>query len=135
MTRPAATDGKRVLVERLWPRGVKKQSLTLDAWLKGAAPSGELRRWFAHDPAKWDEFRRRYFAELDRVPEVWRPLRDAAQQGNVTMLFSILDVTHNNAVALMDYLKGMGQAEPAVSGMVSAAPPAETRPNGAVAGD
>ena len=74
-----ARDGTRFLVERLWPRGMKKDSLRIDGWLKDVAPSGALRRWFGHDPAKWDEFRRRYAAELDRQPEAWQPILEAAQ--------------------------------------------------------
>ncbi|HJT87352.1 MAG TPA: DUF488 domain-containing protein [Bryobacteraceae bacterium] len=103
-------DGVRYLIERLWPRGVKKTSLRLDAWLKDAGPSTELRKWFSHDPAKWQEFRRRYFAELDRAPEAWAPIRDAARHGPVTLLYSSHDTEHNNAVALKEYLdrKGAG---------------------------
>lgn len=97
-------DGLRFLVERLWPRGLKKESLRLDAWVREVAPSTELRRWFGHDPAKWDEFRRRYRAELEAHPDAWRVLLDAARQGPVTLLYSAHDVTHNNAVALQDYL-------------------------------
>ena len=77
-------DGVRYLIERLWPRGVKKTSLRIDGWLKDAGPSTELRKWFSHDPAKWQEFRRRYFAELDRTPDAWPPIRDAARHGTVT---------------------------------------------------
>jgi uncharacterized protein YeaO (DUF488 family) len=101
---PARTDGKRFLVERLWPRGVKKESLQADAWLKEVAPSSELRKWFAHDPKKWAEFRRRYFAELDRNPEAWRPILTAAGRGAVTLLYSAHDTENNNAVALQEYL-------------------------------
>jgi len=97
-------DGARFLVERLWPRGVRKQSLRLDGWLKDAGPSAELRKWFHHDPKKWPEFRRRYFAELDRAPEVLKPIREAARKGAVTLLYSSRDAQHNNAVALKDYL-------------------------------
>jgi len=93
-----------VLVDRLWPRGVRKESLPLDAWLKDVAPSTELRKWFGHDPAKWDEFRRRYFAELDGRVEVLNPMLAAARKGRVTLLYSARDVEHNQAVALRDYL-------------------------------
>jgi len=103
---PAAkSDGKRFLVDRLWPRGVTKEALRLEAWLKDVAPSGDLRRWFGHQPAKWDEFRRRYFAELDARPEAWRPILEAARRGNVTLLYGARDVEHNNAVALKEYLE------------------------------
>ena len=101
---PSSTDGVRFLVERLWPRGVKKSSLEMSAWLKEAAPSAELRKWFHHDPARWKEFRRRYFAELSNNPASWRPILDAARIGNVTLLFSSHDAEHNNAVALVDFL-------------------------------
>lgn len=101
----AAREGTRFLVERLWPRGMRKEALKLDAWLKDVAPSDELRRWFAHDPAKWPEFRRRYFAELDSRPAAWAPLLKVARRGHVTLLFSSKELAHNNAVALKDYLE------------------------------
>jgi uncharacterized protein YeaO (DUF488 family) len=101
----AKTDGIRFLVERLWPRGVKKTELKLDGWLKDAAPSTELRKWFNHDPAKWKEFQRRYRAELDQRPEAWKPILDASRKGNVTLLFSSHDAAHNNVLALKMYLK------------------------------
>ncbi|MEK7685785.1 MAG: DUF488 domain-containing protein [Verrucomicrobiota bacterium] len=101
----AAEDGTRFLVDRLWPRGVKKDVLRLDGWLKDVAPSGELRRWFGHDPARWAEFRRRYFAELDRHPERLQPLREAVRHDPVTLLFGASDTRHNNAVALREYLE------------------------------
>jgi uncharacterized protein YeaO (DUF488 family) len=97
-------DGTRFLVERLWPRGIKKESLRFDAWLKDVAPSTELRQWFAHDPAKWEGFQRRYFAELDAHVEALAPMRKAVRKGPVTLLFSSHDVAHNNAVALKRYL-------------------------------
>ncbi|MEO6205634.1 MAG: DUF488 family protein [Mycobacteriales bacterium] len=97
--------GKVYLVERLWPRGVRRDDLVLDGWCKDSAPTTELRRWFSHDPAKWAEFRRRYTAELDGNPEAWRPLADAAGAASgVTLLYSSRDLEHNNAVALRDYL-------------------------------
>ena len=103
---PAArSDGARFLVERLWPRGVRKADLKFTAWLKDVAPSTELRQWFSHDPAKWAEFQRRYQVELDRHPEAWQPILAAAEQGDVTLLFSSHDAAHNNAVALKGYLE------------------------------
>ena len=102
---PARNDGARFLVDRLWPRGVKRGALRLEAWLKEAAPSDALRRWFGHDPDKWDAFRRRYHAELAKTPEVWRPLLKAAQSGDVTLLYASRDTVHNNAVALAEFLK------------------------------
>lgn len=103
---PAAkADGQRFLVERLWPRGIKKETLALTGWCKEAAPSHELRKWFNHDPAKWKEFQRRYPAELGAKPETWHPLLEAAQTGNLTLLFSSHDTKHNNAVVLKTWLE------------------------------
>lgn len=102
---PRPGEGARYLVERLWPRGLSKEALQLDGWLREVAPSDALRRWFAHDPARWDEFRRRYFEELDRRAEAWQPLLEAARRGPVTLLFSARDPEHNNAVALKQYLE------------------------------
>ncbi len=101
---PAAKDGRRLLAERLWPRGIKKAALKLDGWLRDVAPSTALRQWFGHDPARWEEFQRRYRAELDAHPEAWRPILDAAMAGPVTLLFSSRDIEHNNVVALRAYL-------------------------------
>jgi uncharacterized protein YeaO (DUF488 family) len=86
---------------------MKKESLAMDAWLKAVAPSDDLRRWFAHDPARWDEFRRRYFAELKDRADALRPLLDASLHGDVTLLFSAHDTQHNNAVALKEYLEDL----------------------------
>jgi len=101
----SAEDGPRLLVERLWPRGVKKANLKLDGWLKDVAPSTELRKWFNHDPAKWKEFQRRYRAELDQHPEAWQPILEPARHGGVTLLFSSHDEAHNNAVVLKAFLE------------------------------
>lgn len=98
-------DGARYLVERLWPRGMKKENLIMDAWLKEVAPSNDLRRWFGHDPARWDEFQRRYRAELDANPDAWKPLLEASRGGNVTLLYSARDTEHNNAIVLKRYLE------------------------------
>jgi uncharacterized protein YeaO (DUF488 family) len=98
-------DGARYLVERLWPRGLKKESLHIEAWLKEAGPSTELRKWFGHDPGRWAEFRRRYFAELDHGTESWAPIRQAARRGTITLLYSSHDTEHNNAVALKEYVE------------------------------
>ncbi len=97
-------DGKRYLVERLWPRGMKKESLKMQAWLKDVAPSPELRHWFSHDPAKWAEFQKRYRAELEAQPEAWQPLLAAAHQGDVTLLYSARDTEHNSARLLKQFL-------------------------------
>lgn len=100
----AATDGARFLVDRLWPRGVKKDALRLAGWLKEVAPGDKLRKWFNHDASRWDEFQRRYFAELDEKPETIQPLLEAARRGTVTLLFAARDADHNNGVALKVYL-------------------------------
>ncbi|PTY08073.1 DUF488 domain-containing protein [Opitutaceae bacterium EW11] len=103
---PAAeADGRRFLVERLWPRGIKKTDLKMEAWLKEVAPSAKLRTWFAHDPGKWPEFQRRYRAELDAAPEAWRALLEASKSGNVTLLFSSRETEHNCAVVLREFLE------------------------------
>lgn len=101
---PEADDGARYLVDRLWPRGVAKDALQLTAWLREVAPSDELRKEFHHDPARWEEFRRRYWAELDARPAAWEPLLPAARSGTITLLFAARDTEHNNATALRDYL-------------------------------
>jgi len=102
---PSETGGTRLLVDRLWPRGVSKDALGLDGWLKDAAPSTELRRWFAHDPAKWPEFQARYAAELDARPEVVERLLERVRAGDVTLVYGARDTRHNNAVALKAYLE------------------------------
>jgi uncharacterized protein YeaO (DUF488 family) len=101
----SSSDGTRYLVERLWPRGMKKAALRIDAWLKDVAPSTTLRRWFNHDLKKWEEFQRRYRRELDAHPETVRPILSALHRGNVTLVYSSHDETHNNAVALKEYLE------------------------------
>ncbi len=102
---PAASDGTRFLVDHLWPRGLRKEEVKVNTWLKTVSPSNELRHWFGHEPAKWKEFQRRYFAELDRKPETWRPLLEAAQTCDITLVFSARDEEHNNALALQSYLE------------------------------
>ena len=97
-------DGARFLVDRLWPRGLKKDALRADSWIKAASPCDALRHWFGHDPQKWKEFQRRYFAQLDGKPEAWQPLARAARAGDITLLFSARDTEHNNALALRAYL-------------------------------
>ena len=100
-----ASDGRRVLVERLWPRGVTKERLRLDAWAKDVAPSPALRRWFGHDPRRWTEFRRRYFAELGANRSAWQPLLAAARRGRVTFIYAARDLEHNGALALKAFLE------------------------------
>jgi uncharacterized protein YeaO (DUF488 family) len=111
----APEDGKRFLIERLWPRGIKKSALGIDAWLKELGPSTSLRKWFGHDPRRWDEFRRRYFHELEQKAEACKPIQTAAERGGVTLVYSSHDEEHNNAVALKEFLegklKGNGTAE------------------------
>lgn len=97
-------DGFRVLVDRVWPRGMTKEQVQADLWLKDVAPSTALRTWFAHDPSKWGEFKKRYFAELDARRESVTRLLDAAAKGRLTLLFSARDLSHNQAVALKEYL-------------------------------
>ncbi len=99
------SDGARFLVDRLWPRGIKKEKLKMEAWLKDVAPSPNLRKWFAHDPAKWQEFQQRYRAELESNPDAWKPILEAAKQGDVTLLYSARDTEHNNALLLKEFLE------------------------------
>ena len=103
----APDDGRdvpRFLVDRLWPRGVRRDELRLTDWLPEVGPSSRLRTWFSHQPDRWETFRRRYWAELEAHPEHWRALWDAAAAGDITLLFSSRDVEHNNAVALREFL-------------------------------
>ncbi len=102
---PSDDDGARYLVDRLWPRGVKKEDLHVDGWLKEVAPSTELRKWFGHDPAKWDEFQQRYRRELEDNVAAWQPLLDAARKGTLTLVYSAKDTEHNDAVVLRDVLE------------------------------
>jgi len=103
---PAATvDGYRVLVERLWPRGVSKERAALDRWVKDAGASDDLRKWFGHDPEKWEEFRSRYFTEIRKRPEVIAELEEIIRENPVvTFLFAAHDEEHNNAVALRQFM-------------------------------
>ncbi|MGB9154529.1 MAG: DUF488 domain-containing protein [Alphaproteobacteria bacterium] len=98
-------DGVRFLVERLWPRGIKKEDLVVDGWLKDLAPSTELRKWFNHDPTKWDEFRQRYFRELEKHATTWGPLLARVRRDRVTLVFSAHDTRYNNAIALKQFLE------------------------------
>ncbi len=101
---PSPGDGKRILIDRLWPRGLKKEDVVVDVWLKELSPSNELRKWFGHDPAKWQEFKRRYTQELREKEEIVDGLRKESKQGTVTLLYSAKDNEHNNAVALKEFL-------------------------------
>ncbi len=100
----ARGDGERFLVERLWPRGMKKEDLHADAWLKEVAPSTELRKWFGHQVERWPEFRQRYRKELDAKPDTWAPILAASQRRTVTLLYSAHDTEHNGALVLQEYL-------------------------------
>jgi uncharacterized protein YeaO (DUF488 family) len=102
---PARSDGRRILVDRVWPRGIAKGDLRIDAWLKDLAPSTELRKWFGHDPTKWDEFRKRYARELEQRSDALEELVAKARAGHVTLVFSAKDTEHNNAVALKEHLE------------------------------
>jgi uncharacterized protein YeaO (DUF488 family) len=104
--RPAAEDGTRILVDRLWPRGVKKAQAAIDHWAKDLSPSTELRKWFGHDPERWQDFRRRYVAELRRHPDQLDRLRDLARQGPITLVYAAKDERHNDALVLRDVLLG-----------------------------
>ena len=102
---PSRGDGLRILVERLWPRGLRKERAAVDVWLKDIAPSPELRRWFGHDPARWEEFQKRYWAELEQKPAVVDELRQKGRQGTVTLVYAARDEQHNGALALYEFLQ------------------------------
>ena len=102
---PEKADGKRVLVDRLWPRGVKKEDAGFDLWLKDIAPSNDLRKWFSHDPSKWQEFKDRYRKELDTSQKVIEDLRKESRRGTVTLLFAAKDTERNNAVVLKEIIE------------------------------
>ncbi len=104
--KPSPADGTRILVDRLWPRGVSKEKASLDGWMKEIAPSTELRKWFAHDPKRWEEFRRRYGEELRGHPERLEELRSLARKGTLTLVYAAHDEAHNDAVVLREVLLG-----------------------------
>jgi uncharacterized protein YeaO (DUF488 family) len=101
---PSIEDGLRMLVDRLWPRGIKKDTLPSTQWMREVAPSSRLRKWFGHEASKWTEFRRRYRLELESHPEAWQPLLTAVQKSNVTLLFAARDTRLNQAVVLKEFL-------------------------------
>ncbi|MDD5415263.1 MAG: DUF488 domain-containing protein [Smithellaceae bacterium] len=101
---PAKTDGFRILVDRLWPRGISKEKAKIDLWLKDIAPSDQLRKWFAHDPAKWEDFKRRYFYELGKKKDVITQIPKKSEN-DITFLYAAKDDKHNNAQALKEYLE------------------------------
>jgi uncharacterized protein YeaO (DUF488 family) len=102
---PSEDDGTRILVDRIWPRGVARDDAALDDWFRDLAPSDELRRWFGHDPARWSEFQERYWGELDAIPEPVERLEVLARKGRLTLVYGARDEEHNNARALKEYLK------------------------------
>jgi uncharacterized protein YeaO (DUF488 family) len=102
---PSEQDGCRVLVDRIWPRGLKKEDASIDRWLKAVAPSAELRQWFEHDPQKWRDFCRRYAAELRDKEDEISFLKEQSRKGTLTLVFAARDTEHNNAVALKRYLE------------------------------
>ena len=103
----ARADGERILVERLWPRGLTKLEAKIDLWLKDVAPSTELRRWFGHDPKKWDEFRRRYQKQLKQKDEPINLLKRKAKAGTITLIYAARDEDHNGALVLQQFLQGV----------------------------
>jgi uncharacterized protein YeaO (DUF488 family) len=103
--KPARNDGERILVERLWPRGVSKVGAKIDLWMKDVAPSAELRRWFGHEPEKWTEFRRRYQKELREKGDLIKLLKRKAKEGTVTLIYGARDEEHNSALVLKDLLQ------------------------------
>jgi uncharacterized protein YeaO (DUF488 family) len=107
---PSRNDGYRALVDRLWPRGINKEEAGIDVWLKDVAPSDELRKWFNHEPGKWADFRKRYFAELEHTQDVLIPIIEKLEEG-VTLLYSAKDEQHNNAAALKEYLERKMEAK------------------------
>lgn len=109
---PEEADGVRILVDRLWPRGLRKATAKIDAWAKNIAPSTELRQWYGHDPKKWDEFRRRYFAELEANAALLDQLREQMGEGPVTFLYSSKENELNNAMALREYLERLATQPP-----------------------
>ena len=113
---PKPEDGRRVLVDRIWPRGVSREGLELDEWRREVAPSDELRKWFDHDPDRWEEFRRRYAEELMEKAESWRPLLEqSGEDRNLTLLYGASDREHNNAVALQRFLRHRDERDGAQS--------------------
>jgi uncharacterized protein YeaO (DUF488 family) len=101
---PSADDGIRYLVDRLWPRGIRKEALMLDGWFRELAPADELRRAFHHKAERWEEFQQRYWQDLENRPETWKPIVEVAQKEDITLLYSARDREHNNALALKNFL-------------------------------
>ncbi len=116
---PSSSDGTRVLVDGLWPRGISKEDLKLDIWLKEVAPSAALRKWFSHDPERWNEFKRRYIDELKHNTAAWKLLAEAAQGQQVTLVFGSKDVEYNNAVVLQKFLRTISRQDHAQPVLIS----------------
>ena len=106
---PSSKDGERILVERLWPRGVTKARAAVDLWLKDAAPSPELRKWFGHDPSRWKQFEQRYWKEMNAKPEAVKLLARKARRGDVTLVYAARDEEHNSALSLKEFLEHHGK--------------------------
>ena len=104
--KPSSNDGLRILVERLWPRGLTKERAAVDLWLKDVAPSAELRKWFGHDPARWEQFQKRYWKELEEKGEAVQSLKQKTKQDTVTLVYAARDEEHNGALALKRFLEG-----------------------------
>ena len=102
--KPAKEDGFRILADRLWPRGLTKEKASVDLWLKEIAPSTELRKWFGHDPEKWNEFKKKYVAELKKNKETVSILKEKIKEGTVTILYGARDEEHNEALVILDFL-------------------------------
>jgi len=113
---PDNQDGVRLLVERLWPRGQTKEKARIDEWFKDIAPSQDLRKWYGHDPEKWEEFRRRYLDELRRNPDVVDRLRQRLKDGPVTFVFAAKDEERNSALVLKEFLEGKRAGKPTLEG-------------------
>ena len=108
--KPSRDDGSRILVDRLWPRGLTKERAAVDLWLKEVAPSPELRKWFGHDPARWEQFQKRYWKELEQKEEAVQLLKQKVKQGTVTLVYAARDEEHNDAVALKRFLESHASA-------------------------
>ena len=110
--KPSRDDGLRILVERLWPRGLTKERAAVDLWLKEVAPSPELRKWFGHEPARWEQFQKRYWKELEEKQEAVQLLKKKGKQGTVALVYAARDEEHNGALALKRFLEGRTSATP-----------------------
>jgi uncharacterized protein YeaO (DUF488 family) len=105
--KPSSGDGYRILIDRIWPRGISKDELKIDEWLKDIAPSTDLRKWFGHEPVKWDDFKKRYFKELKQKKELTKKITEKMKNHNITFIYSAKDREHNNAVALKEYIENV----------------------------